>query len=130
MLEDEPRPKGFPPFSLRLSFDERAQLETEAGNMALGAYIRERLLGDPTPRKKRRKPIKDETALSQLLGELSRSNIANNLNQLAKAAHSGSLDVTPDTERAIREAYSEIMWMRSKLMQALGFDPEAGKNRP
>ena len=100
MLDGETRPKGFPPFSLRLSFDERAQLEAQAGNMALGAYIRERLLGDPAPRKKRRNPVKDETALAQLLGELSRSNIANNLNQLAKAAHSGSLDVTPDTERA------------------------------
>lgn len=32
------------PFSIRLSFDERAQLEQAAGNMALGAYIREKLL--------------------------------------------------------------------------------------
>lgn len=118
MTDENYRPKGFPPFSLRLSFDERAQLESEAGDMALGAYIRERLLGDPSPRKKRRRPVKDETALSQLLGELSRSNLANNLNQLAKAAHSGSLDVTPDTERAIREIRLSELFKRLNSIQS------------
>lgn len=34
------------PFSLRLSFDERARLEQDASGMALGAYIRERLFGE------------------------------------------------------------------------------------
>ncbi len=34
-----------PPFSLRLSFEERARLERDAGDMPLGAYIRERLFG-------------------------------------------------------------------------------------
>ena len=34
------------PFSLRLTFDERATLEQDATGMALGAYVRERLFGD------------------------------------------------------------------------------------
>lgn len=33
-----------PPFSLRLSADERAELFRRAGNKPLGAYIRSRLL--------------------------------------------------------------------------------------
>ncbi|MGF1623944.1 MAG: plasmid mobilization relaxosome protein MobC [Alphaproteobacteria bacterium] len=38
-----------------------------------------------------------------MLGELGRSRIANNLNQLARAANSGSLPVTPETVQAKRE---------------------------
>jgi hypothetical protein len=34
------------PFSLRLSVEERVYLEGLAGNQALGAYMREELLGD------------------------------------------------------------------------------------
>lgn len=33
------------PFSLRLTFEERAALEQEAGDEPLGAYIRKKLLG-------------------------------------------------------------------------------------
>lgn len=111
----------FPPFSLRLSFDERAQLLKAAGNMALGAYIREKVLADPEERRKVLKPpVEDRQALAQLLAELGKAHLANNLNQLAKAVHTGSLDVTPDTEKMIREAYTEIMWMRETLVAALG----------
>jgi len=39
-----------PPFSLRLTFEERAQLEREAGDMPLGAYIRSRLFNTATAR--------------------------------------------------------------------------------
>lgn len=109
------------PFSIRLSFDERAQLQQAAGNMALGAYIREKVLADPEERRKVLKPpVEDRQALAQLLAELGKAHLANNLNQLAKAVHTGSLDVTPDTEKMIREAYTEIMWMRETLVAALG----------
>ena len=118
------------PFSIRLSFDERAQLEQAAGNMALGAYIREKILTEPEERQKTRKPpVQDQKALAQLLAELGRAHLANNLNQLAKAVHTGSLDVTPDTERAIREAYTEIMWMRETLVAALGLEPTTRRKK-
>jgi hypothetical protein len=118
------------PFSIRLSFDERAQLQQAAGNMALGAYIREKLLTNPEERKYTRKPpVEDQRALARLLAELGKAHLANNLNQLAKAVHTGSLDVTPDTERLIREAYTEIMWMRETLVAALGIEPKGGRKR-
>jgi hypothetical protein len=118
----------FPPFSLRLSFDERSQLEKAAGNMALGAYIREKLLTTPEERHHvRDKPTEDRKMLGQLLSVIGRSHLANNLNQLAKAVNSGSLDVTPDTERMIRESYAEIMWMREILIEALGLRPKRKK---
>ncbi len=112
-----------PPFSLRLTFEERARLEREAGDMPLGAYIRSRLFGEPVsdrPLRQRKRPVKDHQALGQLLGELGRSRIANNLNQLAKASNSGSLPLTPETESSLREACTGIHWMRIALMQALG----------
>lgn len=110
------------PFSLRLSFEERARLEKAAGGLPLGAYIRERLLGEETlPRRARgRNPIKDHEALGKVLGELGRSRIANNLNQLARAANSGSLPVTPETEAALTEACEGLREIRAALFHALG----------
>ena len=113
------------PFSLRLTFDERAALEKDAGNKPLGVYIRARLFdGEEAPRKVRtrsRKPIEDERALGRLLGELGKARLANNLNQLAKAVNTGSLPVTLDTENALRDACAAIQDMRSLLLRALGF---------
>lgn len=121
----------FPPFSLRLSFDERAQLEASAGSMSLGAYIREKLLSAPAERQYRKKPVtEDRQALAQLLAALGAANLSRNLEILARAADSGSLMVTPDTERALREAYTEIMWMRRTLVSALGYDkPRRGRSK-
>lgn len=113
------------PFSLRLTFEERAALEQSAGNRPLGAYIRSKLFGGTeAPRKRRsrtRKPLKDEKALGELLGKLGESRLASNVNQLAKAANSGSLPVTTDTEKALQTACDDVRTMRILLMQALGY---------
>ncbi len=115
-----------PPFSLRLTFEERARLERDAGDMPLGAYIRSKLFdqpaGDRHPRRAKR-PVKDQQALASVLGELGKSRIANNLNQLAKAANSGSLLLTSETEKSLQEACAGVQWLRTTLMQALGLQP-------
>lgn len=116
-----------PPFSLRLTFEERARLESEAGDMPLGTYIRSRLFDRPaTDRRPRqiKRPVKDKQALASLLGELGKSRIANNLNQLAKAANSGSLPVDQDVQRAILESCDSIRAMRNLLLAALGLKPK------
>ncbi len=98
--------------------------------MPLGAYIREQLLTKPEERKYTRKaPVEDKQALAQLLVALGSGKLANNLNQLAKAVNSGSLPVTPDTEKVIREAYTEIMWMRETLVSALGLRKGSRRRR-
>lgn len=113
------------PFSLRLTFEERAALEKEAGNKPLGAFIRSKLFrGSEAQRKQRtrsRKPLKDDKALAELLGKLGQSRLASNINQLAKASNTGSLPVTPDTEKALRNACNDVRVMRMLLMQALGY---------
>ena len=113
------------PFSLRLTFEERAKLEQEAGNKPLGAHIRSKLFhGKEVPRRcvkrRRRAPLKDEKALGELLGKLGQARLASNINQLAKAANSGSLPVTPETEKALQDACSDVRIMRFLLMRALG----------
>ncbi len=120
------------PFSLRLTFEERAILDKAAGDMPLGAYIRSQLLQKESYRRRRRrkKPVKDHQALGAVLGQLGRSRIANNLNQLAKAVHTGSLPVTPDTEKAIHEACSGVQQMRAMLMMALDFLPYDSEGPP
>lgn len=120
--KDASQHKYPPPFSLRLTFEERAKLEKLAAGMSLGAYIRDRLFGeDASPRRMRGKtPIKDHEALGQVLGALGASRLANNLNQLARAAHSGSLPVGEQTETALLDAYDEIAAMRQDLLRALG----------
>lgn len=121
-----PRQSGHPaPFSLRLTEAEREALEAQAGGMPLGAFIRSRLLdGTAEPRRARRRPLKDEAAFARLLGELGNARLANNLNQLAKAANTGSLPVTPETVQAILTACQDVRTMRACLLAALGFRPE------
>lgn len=109
------------PFSLRLSPEERAALERSAGNVSLGAYIRSRLFEESiAPRRAIRSPRPDSALLARVLAELGNSRLANNLNQLAKAANTGSLPVTPETEATLREAYTTVLTMRKLLVAALG----------
>lgn len=124
-----PPPKTYPPpFSLRLTHDERARLDAERGNKPLGAYIRERLFGeDATPRKRRSyNPAADTEALGRVLGALGQSRLSSNLNQLAKAVNTGSLPVTPETEADLQAACREVAVLRADLLRALGKSPGDG----
>lgn len=108
------------PFSLRLTFEERAALQKMAGDMPLGAYIKA-VLFDGAPHKLKRKPsaVTDPEALGRVLGALGKSRLSQNMNQLAKASNMGALPVTPETEDEIRQACADIAAMRSDLMRAL-----------
>lgn len=121
-MTDKTKNDAASPFSLRFTFDERARLEKEAAGMALGAYIRWRLLNPdtPPPRTRNKFPVKDHQVLAELLAKLGQSHMASNLNQLAKLANTGSLPVTPETEAAIQQACFAISVMRHELLKGLG----------
>lgn len=124
--DDAVEPKKYPPpFSLRLTHEERARLEAEANGKPLGAYIRERLLGDDVaPRRKPgNSPVKDKDALGRVVGALGASRLSSNLNQLAKAVNTGSLPVTPETEAELVEACRDVAAMRVDLLRALEVKP-------
>lgn len=124
MAEDRQTPSS--PFSLRFTREERAWLDCAAAGMPLAAFLRS-LIFDEELLKKRRKPrkspVKDYQVLARLQAELGQSRLANNLNQLARAANTGSLEVSPDTEKALQDACSDVKWMRHMLMEALGISP-------
>mgnify|MGYP005855659883 CR=1 FL=1 len=117
-----------PPFSLRLSADERARLEAEAQGAPLGAYIKAKLTGGEVPVRMRRSglAVEDRQALAQALARLGQARLANNLNQLAHAANIGTLPITPDTEAALLDAARDIRAIRDLLLTALGLKPEGG----
>lgn len=118
----EKRNNPFSPICLRVSPEEKAKLEHDAGNMTISAYIREKVFGkNAAPRKRRMtRPIKDHKIIAQLLALIKQSQSWNNLNQIAKAINSNTWMVTPESEKALQEACKAIIEIRAMLMKALG----------
>ena len=111
------------PYSFRMTVEEYQRLCEAAGSRTLSDYIRRQLLGENVaPRQPRRRPVEDEEILSALLSGLGKSRLSSNLNQLARAVNSGSLPVSPETEKAILEACADIKVMSNNLTKALGMN--------
>jgi hypothetical protein len=107
------------PFSLRLSFEEMAALKKIAAGAPLGTCIKA-LLKDAIDQGKTVAPAgHDGQAVGRALGELGKSRLSQNLNQLAKAVNMGALPVTPETEAEIQDACRAVKDMRDALMRAL-----------
>ena len=121
--------KRVPPFSLRLSFEEKALLLAAANGVPLGAYIKAKLFDEPLEKVRRRgtNPVKDHAALGRLLGSLGQSRLSQNLNQLARATNTGALPVSPEVEAELRQACADVKAMREELMRALGSLSEGGE---
>ena len=123
------RKKPPSPFSFRLSEEERATLIQQAGNKPLGAYIRDRLLGDKAEKRRTfRKPKIDDKQIAQVLAELGASRLSSNLNQLAKSANMGTLDVSRNVEQELEDACAAILVMRDTLLMALGLKTETNSS--
>lgn len=119
------KPKRLPPFSLRLTAEERTQLETDAGRQPLGGYIKSCLFdGAPPKRRRRTAPVYDDKQIAMVLAVLGRSRLSQNMNQIAKAANTGTLNATPELHQEIIDACNEIKMMRHMLIAALGIKPE------
>ncbi|WP_198045908.1 hypothetical protein [Novosphingobium aquimarinum] len=121
-MREGDKPDRAPPFSLRLTKDERRKLEERAGTMPLASYIKSLIFAEdaPTYRKRRKGPVKDHQSLADVLAALGRSHLATNLSQLAKAANIGDLYFDDETKRLIARACDDIKAMRQMLMTALG----------
>lgn len=117
------------PFSLRLTFEERAKLERSAGSIPVSAYVKSLLFAEDAPhyRSRRKAPEADEKLLAEVLACVGASRIANNLNQLAKAANTGTLYFDADTKADIKRACDDINAMRHLLMRALGVGEERAR---
>ncbi|WP_218187989.1 plasmid mobilization relaxosome protein MobC [Desulfosarcina cetonica] len=77
------------------------------------------------PKRRTREQMADpqRKELSKLLGTLGKSRISQNINQLAKAANSGSLPVNHEVAQELNNACDAIRWMRQTLIKAMGLKP-------
>ena len=112
------------PLSLRLSENERARLSEWAGGQALSSYIKAVLFSELSPkmRSRSRFTAEDRRELAKILAWLGQTQIAAHLAVLANAAESGSLDMSEPMAQSVLKACTDIEYIRSTLMQALGKD--------
>ncbi len=121
-----PENKYPPPFSLRLNNEERAELTKLAEGRPLGQFIKDAIFAKGLrPAAPRTVPQHDRKQLAKLLGALGQSRIASNINQLAKAANSGSLPVNNEVLESLNESVTAIQWMRDTLIKAMGLKPQS-----
>jgi len=114
-----------PPFSLRLNQQERYELKKLADGQPLGRFIRDAIFTHGMRPAASRKPsIVDRKLFAQLLGVIGQSRIASNINQLARAANSGSLPVNKEVIEGLNDAVKAIKWMRETLIKAIGLKPQ------
>lgn len=108
-----------PPFSLRLSADERARLERLAKGKPLGAYIKASALNPNVAATANTEPKESRRALlAKLIARL--GPVAQGLKIIHIAMERGALDLEPETEAALRTAATDIAIMKTLLMTALG----------
>ena len=124
------------PYSIRFTAEERALFDAMAKDMGVknAELIRMKLFTDSLQGKfairSQNKPAKNKE-LAQVLALLARSNVPNNLNQLTRKIHMGTLELTPEIEVQIMEMHDTIMWIRRRLIKSLGLkvtDIEEPKN--
>ncbi len=118
--------KSAAPFSLRLTDEERERLKAQAGDQPLGKYMRSKLLGEhAVTRRPARRPSLDNMKVAQALAGLGQSRLASNLNQIAKAANMGVIDVSPTLTGDLEAACQHIRELRDELITALQVKPES-----
>lgn len=114
------------PISLRLSAEEKTQLETAAKGQTISAYIRSRLFHpilesqDCGRDASRLSPRARQTLLARMLAELGRQGFAKSLGDIAEAARAGVLPLSPDVLETVDVACRHIRDLRKHLMIALG----------
>lgn len=119
--------KGPPPVSVRLTEEEYERLRFDAGVLSMAAYIRLKLFGEgenaphrKAYTRKKTSPSSELTMIAHMLGGLGESEIAANLDQIAKAARIGALPITPELANEIQEACVTVEDMKWLLISALG----------
>lgn len=124
-------PKKYPPpFSMRFTIDERRALELAAAGRPLASYIRWLIFKEDMPELPKRRTREtaanpDRQELAKLLGTLGKSRISQNINQLAKAANSGSLPVNQEVIEELNDACKAINWLRDTLIKAIGLKSQS-----
>lgn len=111
------------PFTFRLSEPEREQLKILAKDLDIsqGAFIRAKIFDGLPVGNTKSNLVADREALSKLLILLGETRMTSNLNQLAKHANQGTLNLKSDEiEAQLEESYATVQWLRKTLLKTLG----------
>ncbi|PCJ47365.1 MAG: plasmid mobilization relaxosome protein MobC [Gammaproteobacteria bacterium] len=107
---------SYPRLSIRLSDDQRLEIETRAQNagLTMGGYCKTVIFKTPAPRRSRR-PVPEKAELSKLLGHVSR--VGSNVNQISRQLNMYSaIDIVE-----VKNALSDVAELRAAIMKALGY---------
>ena len=122
------KPNRLPPLSLRLSKQERAELNKLANGQPLGSYIKKQIFGNSKHNKPQQKPIiHDQKSVARVLRGLAESDTIKTIDALAIKHNAENLTLSSEAEYALRQACSDISYMRRSLVLALGL--KDSKNR-
>lgn len=104
------------PFSMRLSHEERAEIEkrAQAAGLSIGGYCKSVILDKPPPRASRR-PSLEKQELAKLIGQVSR--VGSNLNQIAKRLNLHASIEVPE----LKAALDDLAQLRAAVMITLGY---------
>ena len=121
-----------PPFSLRLTQDERERLNADAGDWPVGAYVRSRLFDAPSPRKRSSRRLDaDRRIMLQILSELGKQHVSSSLNQTLKSIQDGEMEVTPELVGMLKKTRADLRDIKRLLKNALsGITPEGDGDAP
>lgn len=122
---------GRSPVSVRLTPEERLELEKAAGGMSLSRYIRSRLFQVDTVKnqncdEERISPVARQKLLAQILSSLGKSGTATTLSELTELARLGLLPDDAEIAPTLAQARDETSKLRSELLRALGLRPKSG----
>lgn len=116
---------------MRLTPEERLELEKAAGGMSLSRYIRSRLFQVDTVKnqncdEERISPVARQKLLAQILSSLGKSGTATTLSELTELARLGLLPDDAEIAPTLAQARDETSKLRSELLRALGLRPKSG----
>lgn len=120
-----PKPKRMAPLSVRLSKEQRTQLERDAVGMSLNAYVISKLFDDPVkPKRMRKEPTQKDKAIARALRQLSQAGLVGYLLSQIEAIEEHRLQLPEDEEEQLRQAYADCCNLRRDLIEAMGLEAE------
>ena len=125
-VKPKPKRRRASSLSIRVSDEEREILQRKAGKRSIGAYVREKALGDEQAlrRKVAAKPSIDSVLLGQALGKLGQSEQVSVLFLLLAAAEHERVAMAEEEHAALHAACADVREVRAMVMGALGLRGE------
>jgi len=135
MTHEHKKPSaGRSPVSVRLTPEERLELEKAAGGVSLSQYIRSRLfqvgtIENQNCSEERISPAARQILLAQILSSLGKSGTATTLSELTELVRLGLLPDDADIAPTLAQARDEAAKLRGELLRALGLRPKSGSRK-